>query len=517
MQWPGEPARDDGTAPPLRLGPTGYVEVAPDLASQADDRFQAVCDELGILLARRVEPVSARVLPFGTEQVAIVQLRDGADGTELLQATGHGTSRAEAVAGAAIDAVTGGRSVLAAALPGAVAEGKVRSAVVFGEGEAPVRWGRADDEARLAALYAVVPHLGSFTATTGTDTYRVLRLPGVGVALVAEGQSAATWVDGWFAALLHATQFALRTTPTTDVVATASAAGTTSAGTTSAGTTSAGTTSAGTTAASTVAEDPAAHTARVLEELEDECRRILSAAQDQARSIREDAERDAASTRDRDGRTGRDRRRRDEADSPERLAWARREGDALLEDAERARATVLADARREAEAQRLETERACADLLATTKDECARLRDEARRDVKHLRREAKRLRKSRPTLPAPRATDRWDDVVGDARRTADDLLRDARRAADDLVRDAARTRQRLVDDAVGQALVPPLVGGPNGLPVTPGLQSEQATAALLAAAAESISTMSALLARLGVATEREDTRSPTSGAPRFGD
>ena len=31
----------------------------------------------------------------------------------------------------------------------------------------------------------------SFTATTGSDTYRVLRLPGIGVALVSEGASAA--------------------------------------------------------------------------------------------------------------------------------------------------------------------------------------------------------------------------------------------------------------------------------------------------------------------------------------
>jgi hypothetical protein len=500
MQSPFEAGGRDPAAPPLRLGPHGQLEVSPDLATQADDRFQAVCEELGILLARRVEPVSARLLPFGTEQVAIVQLRDGADAPIVQAATGHGTSPAEAVAGAAIDAVTGGRSVLATALPGAVAEGKVRSAVVFDEGEAPVRWGRADDEARLAALYAVVPHLGSFTATTGADTYRVLRLPGIGVALVAEGQNAATWVDGWFAALLHAAQFAVRQpAPPTTVVAVP------------------------------VAEDPASHTASVLTELEDECRRILVAAQDQARAIREEAERDAAATRAGAPSTASARHRdehheaddRDDATADERLARVRRESDALLVDAERARSAVLTDARREADAQRVETERACAELLETTKRECERLRADARSDVKRLRREEKRLRRSISSRGPSRSDGRYEDVVGDARRTADDLLRDARRAADDLIRDASRTRQRLVDDAVGHSLAPQVAAVPYAPPTTtsvaPGVApqsaaTEQATASLLAAAAESIATMSALLATLGQAVDQ----GPGRGA-RFGD
>jgi hypothetical protein len=195
MAWPAA-ARDDlGVTSSVRLGLAGHVEFAPGAASAADARLESVCAELGILLARHVEPVSVRVLPFGDEQLAMVQVLDSSgDGPQLLAATARGASPSEAVAGAAVRAMTGGHNVLEAALPGAVAEGKVRSAVVFSEGDAPVRWGGAGDEARLAALYAVVPQLGSFTATTGPDTYRVLRLPGIGVALVSEGASAAAWV-----------------------------------------------------------------------------------------------------------------------------------------------------------------------------------------------------------------------------------------------------------------------------------------------------------------------------------
>ncbi|HEV3213796.1 MAG TPA: hypothetical protein VGZ03_10415, partial [Acidimicrobiales bacterium] len=353
MEWP-VPAPVEGHGEPAQgLDHDDPVVVTPDFAAQADERFEAVCGELGILPARRVEPVAARVLPFGHEQVAMVQRLDAA---------------APLVAPGAVG-VTPGRNALAAALPSAVAEGKVRAAVVFGDGDAPVRWGRADDEARLAALFAVVPHLGTFTATTGSDTYRVLRLPGIGVALVSEGASAATWVEGWFAALLHATQFALRTTPpSTDLVASP-------------------------TADRTDAADAGETSARVLEQLEDECRRILTAAQDQAREIRVAAERDAARAKERsqekrsqeershEGRrrvVGRERgadrtTRGEDPDDRRHLSDVRREIDELLGDAERARAALLADAQREADAARRQAELACAALVAETRTQCEAL------------------------------------------------------------------------------------------------------------------------------------------------
>ena len=524
MQRP-VPAPESGpVAHPLQLGPEGLVEVAPDFAAQADERFESVCDELGILLARRVEPVSARVLPFGSEQVAMVQLLDTSTPgrPRLLAATGHGLSRAAAVADAAIDAMTGGRSVLASALPGAVAEGKVRTAVVFGDGEAPVRWGRSGDEARLAALYAVVPHLGSFSATTGTDTYRVLRLPGIGVALVSEGASAATWVEGWFAALLHATQFAFTTPASTDLVAQPSADHEGAAD-----------------AADDVFESPAL----VLEQLEDECRRILTAAQEQAREIREAAERDASRARTtaarseaRDAASVRGEARGAvpiEDDEDRRVvADARREADAMLGDAERARAALLAEARREIEAMRHAAEATTADLLADARKQCEGLVKQARRQAKTMRREAKSMRREAKKLRrgAARASDdrraaavvppeeRAADVLGEARRTTDNLLHDARRSADDLLRDAAHLRQRLLDDAERRtddygidvrAVTTPAPATPA--PATPAPETSAAHAApggaatteaerlaslaLLSAASETLAAMSSLLGR----------------------
>jgi cell division septum initiation protein DivIVA len=495
MELPEQAPESGDSAPPLRLGAAGRVEVAPDFATQADERFEAVCDELGILLARHVEPVSARVLPFGSEQLAMVQVLDASkDGPELHAATARGTSRAMAVADAAVSAVTGGQNVLAAALPSAVAEGKVRTAVVFGEGDAPVRWGLADDEARLAALYAVVPHLGSFTASTGPDTYRVLRLPGIGVALVSEGASAASWVEGWFAALLHATQFALRTQQTpTDLVATAPPA---------------------------PEVDGDLTPARVLEQLEDECRRILAAAQDQAREIREAAERDAAGAV---VHPPNDDVRDEHTAAP--TTTSRSDADALLGDAERARAAILADAQREAASIRQSSTQESESLLADTRRTCEAMLKAARREAKSLRRDAKRLReeaarvreglrrrrkrsdaarKERPssgsdayrvTLRDARRT--ADDLLHDSRRTADDLLRDAHRAADEMIRDASRIRQRLLDETTQVA--PAHAGGadartPQPPPSTASPDEARVAAlALLGAAAESVSALSSLL------------------------
>lgn len=487
MELPATAPDSGEPTPPLRLGIAGRLEVAPDFAAQADERFEAVCDELGILLARRVEPVSARVLPFGSEQLAMVQVLDAStDGPQLHAATSRGASRAAAVADAAVSAVTGGQNVLAAALPSAVADGKVRTAVVFGDGDAPVRWGLADDEARLAALYAVVPHLGSFTATTGADTYRVLRLPGIGVALVSEGASAATWVEGWFAALLHATQFALRTQPpTTDLVATPAPA----------------------------REDTDAVTpARVLEQLEDECRRILEAAQEQAREIRASAERDTSEDVARPART---EAATDDEDVRGLVTTARQEIDALLADAERTRALLLADAQREAGSIRRAAEQEQAALAAETRQRCDALLKDARREAKSLRRDAKRLReealranRGKRRRKRPRRDERSpldaraaSDAIRDARRTADDLVHDARRTADELLHDATRIRQRLLDDAAPTAPVvvaptPPPAPGPVQ-PVARATASPEearlAALALLGAAVESVGALTSLL------------------------
>jgi hypothetical protein len=496
-----------GSTPPLRLGAAGRVEVAPDFATEADERFEGVCHELGILLARHVEPVSARVLPFGSEQLAMVQVLDAStEGPRLHTATARGDSRAMAVADAAVSAVTGGKSVLAAALPSAVAEGKVRTAVVFGEGDAPVRWGLADDESRLAALYAVVPHLGSFTATTGTDTYRVLRLPGIGVALVSEGASAATWVEGWFAALLHATQFALRTQPTpTDLVATTAPP----------------------------EGDGDLTPARVLEQLEDECRRILAAAQDQAREIRDTAERDAARA------TGRARSEDARSERAAATKTARGDVDALLGDAERARAAILADAQREAASIRHASSNESETLLTDARRTCEAMLKAARREAKSLRRDAKRLREDavrlrerarrrRTRRDAP-ARDRSssgsdayrvalrdarrsaDDLLHDARRGADDLLRDAHRTAEEMIRDASRVRQRLLDEAThvapARAVAEPPMSPPPAATVAPD-EARVAALALLGAAAESVSALSSLLR---AASEQTTT---TPGDPR---
>ena len=462
-----------GGSPHLWLDPSGRLEVSPDFSAQADDRFEAVCAELGILLARRVEPVSARVLPFGTEQLAMVELRDESTGiTELHTATARGASPAAAVAGAAINAATGGRNVLAAALPVAVAEGKVRSAVVFGDDEAPVRWGTAEDEGRLAALYAVVPHLGSFTATTGDETYRVLRLPGIGVSLVSEGAGAAAWVEGWFAALLHATQFALRTpAPTTEMVVRAPEPA--------------------------VPGDEAA--ARLLAQLEEECRRILAAAQDQAREIRATAERDARSIavlaeeaqardaagaealedllahveRERDSyadavnESAADREslrgRAEAAEARARSAVARAES--AEHAAEQARGAVerldheRAQAVRRAEvaASHLAAERTRSAQIARELDEARQrpggdgrseppapeseqertaILEQARRDAQHLLREAERARAT---------------VLEDANRQSADMLREAERASRQIVttseEEAARASAELLADA----------------------------------------------------------------------
>ncbi|HEY8080777.1 MAG TPA: hypothetical protein VIE15_01725 [Acidimicrobiales bacterium] len=472
MKWPDrERDAPHGESPHLWVDATGRLGVSPDYVAQADNRFEAICEELGILLARHVEPVSARVLPFGTEQLAMVQLRDAS--AEVHAAAARGASAAAAVAGAAIDAVTGGRSVLAAALPGAVAEGKVRTAVVFSEGEAPVRWGLADDETRLASLFAVVPHLGSFTATAGADTYRVLRLPGIGVALVSEGPSAAAWVEGWFAALIQATQFALRvaTTPT-DLVAVADPE-------------------------PPPAPDPAPSQApddsrvAAFHVIEEECRRILAAAQDEARAIRAIAEQDAAehvaasiAARDRATqvpataaavdtsvdpgtrvdsplppdspwrRTAHrsvddlDRRERDapSAEPPPSTATGHAMRDdrvALLDEAREAAERIVLEAEHTREAviaeSRRDTERAIADAERTRSSLLA----EARRDGDSVLREVERARATLLTEAKREA----DSVLREAERTRATLLDDAKREAEAVLRDCERTRSTMLADA----------------------------------------------------------------------
>jgi vacuolar-type H+-ATPase subunit H len=541
MPWP-DGARDAPVvASNLRLGPHGHLEVAQGAAADADARLESVCAELGILLARHVEPVSVRVLPFGDEQLAMVQLLDAApSGAQLHAATARAASSSEAVADAAVRAMTGGHNVLEAALPGAVAEGRVRSAVVFGEGDAPVRWGKAGDEARLSALYAVVPQLGSFTATTGADTYRVLRLPGIGVALVSEGASAAAWVEGWFSALVHATQFALRSTQrSTSVVSTSRATG-----------------------EHDTADEASSSTASMLEQLESESRRILQSAEDRAAEIRTAAERDAKrwrkAARKRARRKGDVHQAQRQDDNERRLRTARvddlaRESEPLLDDAERSRDRLLADARREIDALRRETERSCESLLADTRRECEELRREAervrtamladanrhaaelRRDAEQARRDADVQRATvQPAAPAGVRADsyerrvRADDVVREARRAADDLLHDARRTAEEIVRDATRTRERLVDEHAGawraaredvaRHEVPhawvreePTAAAPAGSAdegaqapppgATPSAEEARLAAmTLLSAAAESMAAMSVILGRTAGAT-----------------
>jgi hypothetical protein len=540
MQWP-EGARDPGVpTPQLWIGPTGRVEPTDDAATAADDRFEAICTELGILLARRVEPVSARVLPFGREQLAMVQVLDGTvDAPTFLTAAARGSSRGMAVAEAAIDAMTGGNNVLAAALPGAVAEGKVRTAVVFAGSDAPVRWGLSDDEGRLAALYAVVPHLGTFTATAGADTYRVLRLPGVGVSLVSEGPSAAAWVEGWFAALIHATQFSLRTAqPTTSVVAPSR---------------------------TPHVVDSAADASKVLSELEEECRRILTAAQEQAAEIlqsaraeadHEDAERRRegarlemlraelrAATRDDEGPRAphvdhvdraREHRERSEID---RLS-SERERLALLTDAERERASLLAEARREAELIRRDAERDRAALLGDAKREAddllrdaqrarTSMLDAARSELDELRHDAAKTRRKgdgarRERADAPHREGRWThEAVGEARRAADEVLREARRAAEEIVRDAVEVRRRVVDesrqlrptDAASAAVAPQVVRHDDATDAREaGPSSRTAELALLTAAAESVTAMAALLGNVA-ATKRAGTPGDRSDEP----
>jgi vacuolar-type H+-ATPase subunit H len=559
MAWPGGSRDEPAVASGVRLGSHGHLEVAPGAAAAADARLESVCAELGILLARHVEPVSVRVLPFGDEQLAMVQLLDASlDAPQLHAATARGASPSEAVAGAAVRAMTGGHNVLEAALPGAVAEGKVRSAVVFSEGDAPVRWGQAGDEARLAALYAVVPQLGSFTATTGGETYRVLRLPGIGIALVSEGASAAAWVEGWFSALVHATQFALRSTQrSTSVVSTSRAtderpvrdeAPESSASESSASESSASESSASEASAS------------MLERAEAERRRLLEAAQREADEIRSAAERDAKRWRKAQRKEVR-RKGGTDAEVPRhpmgperspRLDDTAVEGERLLREAERVRDRLLADARREVDALRRETERACETLLNETRRECEELRREAertrttmiadanrhaadqRRDAEQARRDAEALRAA--PQPAGHADARGepferrhraDDVVREARRAADDLLHDARRTAEEIVRDATRTRERLADahaslsrasregearhepshawvreEPRGVAATPPVVtDASEHSPPTPGQvapsaeEARLAAMALLAAAAESIAAMSVILGR----------------------
>lgn len=545
------------------------------MADAADDRFEEVCRELGILLARRVEPVSARVLPFGREQLAMVQLRDGSESEpNLLAAASHGRSRLAAVAGAAIDAMTHGNNVLAAALPGAVAEGKVRTAVVFAEGEAPVRWGRADDEGRLAALYAVVPHLGTFTATAGPDTYRVLRLPGVGVSLVTEGQSAAAWVEGWFAALIHATQYVLRPEAATDVVV------------------------------APRTPEPSADTTAVLAQLEEDCRRILASAQDQARQIVDEARREVAAqdearraeaerlesqrlaqlarSREDEARAARladeeqrlfmrrqelehereQRRVDDERAVTEARRAVEREHASLLEAADRARHELLAEARRALEEERRGTREACDAMLEHARREVERLRAaavedaaseretmlaSARAEVEALRLEAAQLleaaARDREALqlaaaraderarvqPAPPDEGRWvrELVSSEARRAADDVLHEARRAAEEVLFEATRLRRQLLDDARADATalpshawVRPSAAAPPATPDHPNDEGRAAELALLTAAAESVSAMAALLGRV-TATERtaadgdDDATTPLADVPKL--
>src|SRR6516164_10383086 len=83
MQWPEPAAAASPGTPPDPRG-AAPVTVAADLAEAADRRFETVCDELGILPSRRVESVAARVLPFGTEQLAVVEVRTIGDGERLV-------------------------------------------------------------------------------------------------------------------------------------------------------------------------------------------------------------------------------------------------------------------------------------------------------------------------------------------------------------------------------------------------------------------------------------------------
>ncbi len=371
----------------------------------------------------------------------------------------------------------------------------------------------------------------------------MLRLPGIGVALVSEGPSAAAWVEGWFAALLHATQFALRSTPpATSVVASPAPSD------------------------QQVEEVLDGGAARVLEALEEECRRILTAAQDQASDIRESAARDAEALAARWPAGGREDETPptdldEEADRAARQAEMKRESDAMLKDAERAGAALLADAQREIDLLRRDMERTCATMLADTKRECDALTREAerssaamladaRRDADELRRDTESVRRT-ASLPPPYVAPReeWqrpdtrvaaDTLLAEARRSAEDLLREARHTAEDIAREAARDRDRLFDELrrthehalreelqraqwsrrdpeppapvqVVQAPAPAQVASQPVVPVASD-ESRVAALALLGAAAESVAAMTVLLGRAAAAGGPTPTAGPT-GAP----
>jgi cell division septum initiation protein DivIVA len=462
-----------GSAHSVSNGAPNDLELLPNelrsMIGRDDERFKDLCADFGILLANEVKPVPARILPFGTEQSAMVRSLDRSSGVPKFQLGGLGESALSS---------SESRDVLAASIPSTVVEGKIRTGIVFLDGQPPVRWGQQFDEGRLASLFGVVSHLGSFSATTSNDTYRVLRLPGIGVSVVSEGTASASWIEGWFTALLCATELTLRREAASSgaLVAVEPGQGPEPPSTHAEASVQALTPPLKTPASEPMASAPAESVAASVgarapsqplgASVEEARAELLAVAQHEAHELRREADvlRRQTSELQRDAERIRD----------EIIAAAQLEAERVLHDAERIRDEIIEAATLQATQLQRDAERVLRDaerirdeiieavtLKATQlQRDAERIRDEiiraAKRDAKKLRRDAKRSREELPEqrrTPQPPAAPLFSEdrlyaerSIAEMERTAADLLHDAERSSRSMLEEARREVKQMLRD-----------------------------------------------------------------------
>jgi hypothetical protein len=192
----------------LYLDDRGYAKVHSGAGESAPDPVAGICSELTTLVPWRLEPMHARLLRVAGEHVAMVALREPTiDLPRVHAGSAKASNPQRALAEATLVAAAGDGDVFDLALPRLVEAGYVRSAIVI-RGEEERQYGRLSDVGWLLAVRSQLATDGQLVAATDDGTYRVLRYPGVDVALVSEGVGTA-WVEVWCSMLLEANRMVL--------------------------------------------------------------------------------------------------------------------------------------------------------------------------------------------------------------------------------------------------------------------------------------------------------------------
>lgn len=188
----------------LYLDDRGYAKVQSGAGEATPDPVAGVCSELTALVPWRLEPMHARLLKIAGDHLAMVALREPTTDVPRVHAGSAMAPHPQlALAEATLAAGVGDGDVFDLALPRLVAAGYVRSAIVV-RGDEERQYGRLSDVGWLMALRGQMEADGELVASTDDGTYRLLRYPGVEMALVSDSELGAAWVEIWCSMLLEA-------------------------------------------------------------------------------------------------------------------------------------------------------------------------------------------------------------------------------------------------------------------------------------------------------------------------